>query len=491
MTRYRQIVRLRSLIDGQWIDPAGPELVDTNPARPDEVIAAGRLVGVVEVDKAAQAAAAVSGAWASTPFPVRGEILARTAAILDRNADAWGLELSLEEGKTVAEDIGEVRRAAEILRFYSSEAHRPVGEVYASPRPGEQIQVLQKPVGAIAVITPFNFPIAIPAWKIAPALAYGNPVLWKPAGAVPLLAMRLTEALVEAGLPAGVLSLLLMNNTDAARLVEHPAVSRVTFTGSTSVGRQLVARCGDLARPIQTEMGGKNAAAVLSDADLDLAVDQILAGAFRSTGQKCTATSRAIVSDAIANEFISMLTRRAAEIVVGDPADPAVQMGPLVSVAARDGVLEAVRSGPTRPGVRVLCGGTTYTDTRAEGAYLAPTVIALDGDDPLWRDELFGPVLAVRRAATDHEALRLINDSAFGLSAAVFTNSLDAVAEALQTVDVGVLHVNSETAGADPYVPFGGAKDSRYGPKEQGRAAREFFTTTTTAYVRPAGALAR
>ncbi|GAB3004280.1 aldehyde dehydrogenase family protein [Amycolatopsis acidiphila] len=482
-------VSLRHLVAGRWCEPAGAELLDTNPARPAEIVARGTLAGEEELDAAVRGAVEAFPSWAATPFPVRGEVLARTAAVLDLHAGAWGEELAREEGKTRAEGVGEVRRAAEIFRFYASEGSRPVGEVYASPRPGEQIQLMHRPVGPVAVITPFNFPIAIPAWKIAPALAYGNTVVWKPASTVPLLAMRLAEALVGAGLPAGVLSLLIGEGALGARLAEHPGISRVTFTGSTAIGRRLIERCGTLSRPVQTEMGGKNAAAVLGDANLELAVDQVLAGAFRATGQKCTATSRVIVTDAIADEFLELLTERVAALTVGDPVDAAVEMGPLVSREARDGVLAAVTEATHRPGVRVLTGGTTYTGARAEGAFLAPTVIELAGDDELWRDELFGPVLTVRRAGSDREALDLVNDSVFGLAAAVFTDNLRAVTTAMEILDVGVLHINSETAGADPHVPFGGSKESGFGPKEQGRAAREFFTTTKTVYLKSSGPL--
>lgn len=481
--------RLRHLVAGRWIIPAGPELVDTNPARPEEVVARGTLAGTAELDAAVAGAVAAFPGWAAAPFPARGRILSHAAAVLDDNAEDWGTELSREEGKTRAEGVGEVRRAAEIFRFYAAEGLRPVGEVYASPRAGEQIQLVHRSVGPVAVITPFNFPIAIPAWKIAPALAYGNTVVWKPATAVPLLAMRLAEALVEAGLPDGVLSLLIGEAGLGGRLVEHPGISRVTFTGSTGVGRTLIERCGALARPIQTEMGGKNAAAVLGDADIELAVEEILSGAFRSTGQKCTATSRVIVTEPIAEEFLGRLVERADAFVVGDPLAQGVQMGPLVSHSARAQVLSAVTAATRRPGVRVLAGGMAYTDARTGGAFLPPTIVELAGDDELWREELFGPVLAVRRAGSDHEALDLVNDSAFGLSAAVFTDNLQAVAAAMRTLDVGVLHVNSETAGADPHVPFGGSKESGFGPKEQGRAAREFFTTTTTVYLRASGVL--
>lgn len=475
---------LRHLIDGEWRPGDGGELVDTSPTRPRESVAVGRLAQDRDLDQAVAAARDAFPKWAATPHPVRGRILDRAADILHARAEQWGEELAWEEGKTRAEGIAEVRRAADIFRYYAGEALRPVGEVFASSRPGEQIQVIRRPVGVVAVVTPFNFPIAIPAWKIAPALSYGNVVVWKPASAVPLLAVRLAEALVEAGLPKGVLSLLVCGGALGGRLVEHPGVDAVTFTGSTSIGRNLIAACGRLARPIQTEMGGKNAAVVLASADLDLAVEEVVAGAFRSTGQKCTATSRLVVEDAVADDFLARLTKRVAGLRVGDPLDETTEMGPVVSLDARDEIQQAVDAGAVRPGVEILTGGRPYDDDRATGAFLQPTVVELAEDDPLWREELFGPVLAVRRARGVRHAFDLVNDSEFGLSAAVFTDDLRAVSQAVDQVDVGILHINSETAGAEPHVPFGGAKQSGYGPKEQGRAALEFFTQTKTVYLR-------
>lgn len=492
-------VPLRHLIAGEWRDGDGDELLDVNPGRPDDVVASGRFARLDDLDAAVEGARAAACEWARTPFPVRGEVLRHTATIIDAAAEAWGAELAREEGKALFEAVGEVRRAAEVFRFFASEGTRPVGEVFASPRPGEQIQTVHKPLGSVAVITPFNFPIAIPAWKIAPALAHGNTVVWKPAPAVPLLAVRLAGALVEAGLPAGVLSLVIGDGPVGERLVEHPGVDAVTFTGSTAVGRAIIRRCGELARPVQTEMGGKNAAAVLDDADLDLAVSQVVSGAFGSTGQRCTATSRVVVTESVADEFVRLLLERTDALAVGDQTDPAVRMGPMVSTAARDAVCEAVERGRGRPGVRVLTGGRPYDDERADGAFIQPAVVELEvvGDshdwraDPFWRDELFGPVLTVCRVPDDRKALELVDDSAYGLSAAVFTDNLRAVATAQEIIDVGVLHINSETPGADPHVPFGGAKESGFGPKEQGRAARDFFTTSMTVYLRPSREVAR
>ncbi|GAA3551534.1 aldehyde dehydrogenase family protein [Amycolatopsis ultiminotia] len=482
------VPQLRHLVSGRWSAGSGGSLVDTNPARPQEVVATGRLAGSDDLDAAVASARAAFPAWSATPHPARGRILARAGDILDRRSAEWGAELAREEGKTLAEGIGEVRRAAEVCHYHASEGSRAAGEIFASSRAGEQIQVIHRPVGTVAVVTPFNFPIAIPAWKIAPALGYGNTVVWKPASTVPLLAVRLAEALVEAGLPEGVLSLLIADGDIGQQLVAHPGVDAVTFTGSTSVGRRLIETCGRLMRPVQTELGGKNAAAVLADADLDLAVDEVLAGAFRSAGQKCTATSRLIVTDAVADEFLTALVAGAEGLRVGDPLLPDVLMGPVVTTSARDEIQAVVDASTERESVRVLTGARRYTDEmRRTGAFLPPTVVEVTGESVLWREEVFGPVLTVRRARDDQEALELVNDSAFGLSAALFTDNLRAVTSAIEQLEVGVLHINSETAGAEPHVPFGGAKHSGFGPREQGRAAREFFTTSKTVYLRGSG----
>jgi aldehyde dehydrogenase (NAD+) len=411
-------------------------------------------------------------------------VLAAAAAVIDHNADQWGLELATEEGKTRLEGVGEVRRAAQIMRYYSAEGDRLAGEIFASPRAGEQILVTRKPVGVVGVITPFNFPIAIPAWKIAPALVYGNTVVWKPASSVPLLAMRLAQALTEAGLPSGVLNLVNGSAGLGDAITKHDGIAAITFTGSTPVGRRIAATAAARGVGVQAEMGGKNAAVVLDDADLDRALEQVMLGAFRSSGQKCTATSRLILTDGIADRFLAALAGRADTLAVGDPTDDRTQMGPVISDAARASITAALDTAQSQ-GAAVLAGGGKYSDgPLSEGFFVAPTIVELTDSANIWAQELFGPVLAVRRAKDADEAFALANDCEFGLSAAVFTQDLTRALQAMECLDVGVLHVNSESAGADPHVPFGGAKKSGFGPKEQGAAAREFFTHTTTVYLR-------
>ena len=472
------------LVAGQWRDGDGERVCSVNPTRPNEVVAEGYSATRTDVDDAVAAASKALPDWGATPIHSRGAVLSAAAAVVDVNAEQWGLELAVEEGKTRLEGVGEVRRAAQILRYYGAEGDRAGGEIFASPRTGEQILVTRKPVGVVGVITPFNFPIAIPAWKIVPALVYGNTVVWKPASSVPLLAMRLAQALTQAGLPPGVLNLLVGNAELGDTLVNHEGVAAITFTGSTGVGRRIAAAAAGRGVPVQAEMGGKNAAVVLDDADFDLALEQVMLGAFRSTGQKCTATSRLILTEGIADEFMAALVQRADALVVGDPADDSTQMGPVIARSAQAAITAGIDAAKSQ-GAAVLAGGGPYSDgPLSEGYFVAPTIVELTGPSDIWTQELFGPVLAVRRAQDADEAFALADDSEFGLSAAVFTQDLTRAMQAMECIDVGVLHVNSESAGADPHVPFGGAKKSGFGPKEQGSAAREFFTHTTTVYLR-------
>lgn len=479
-------VELQHYISGRWHSGAGNIITSINPARPQETVAHGLQAGPDDVGHAMEAAHAAKHGWARTPAHERGAILLRAAAILERNANAWGTELAREEGKTLAEGKGEVLRAAQIFRYYGNDGDREAGTVFSSPRRGERILVTRKPLGVIGVITPFNFPIAIPAWKIAPALASGNTVVWKPASTVPLLAMRLAQALDQAGLPGGVLNLLIGPGPLGTVLVEHPALDGLTFTGSTGVGRSLAAQSAGRGVPIQAEMGGKNAAIVLADADLDLAAEQVMLGAFRSTGQKCTATSRLIVAEEIADEFLTTLLARAENLRVGDPLDPAVQMGPVVNGSAHSSIRTGIDTALAQGAVLMAGGHSLASAEPADGYFIPPTILELAANTSpdVWHEELFGPVLSVRRASSAQAAFDLANDSDFGLSAALFTQDLTLALKGLDELDVGILHVNSESAGADPHVPFGGAKKSGYGPKEQGQAAREFFTHTTTVYLR-------
>ncbi|WP_110207251.1 aldehyde dehydrogenase family protein [Nocardioides daejeonensis] len=471
--------KIRQFVGGEWRAGTGSAIESRNPARPHEVVASGHAATPDDVTEAVAAATKAAQAWRRTLMHERAAVLRRTAELLEERADALGLELTLEEGKTLVEGIGEVRRAAEIFRFNAGQADREVGEVFASPRRGERIVVTRKPIGVVAVITPWNFPIAIPAWKIAPALIHGNAVVWKPASIVPLLAVRLAEALHDAGLPAGVLSLIIGPGALGSQIASAPGVHAVTFTGSTGIGTGLLQLCAPLRRPVQAEMGGKNAAVVFADADLELAADQIVLGAMRSTGQKCTATSRLVVEDSVAEDLRTLLVQRIEALVVGDGTRSDVTVGPVSSGGAQAEITSMIDDA-LRGGARVVAQAEAPDD----GHYVPPTILEVDVRQPIWREEVFGPVLAMTTGADEDRVLELANASEFGLSAAVFTSDLSRTLRIMDELEVGVLHVNSESAGADPHVPFGGVKDSGIGPKEQGRASREFFTCTTTAYLR-------
>lgn len=476
--------RLQQFIAGKWQLGSGPLLASLNPARPTVHVAEGPSATGEEVDAAVHSAQDAAPRWAATPIHTRARVLLTAAEILDRNADQWGLELATEEGKTIGEAVTEVRRAAQIFTYYGNAADQQSGEIFASPRPGERVLITHRPVGVVAAITPFNFPISIPAWKIAPALVFGNTVVWKPAETVPMLAVRLAQALEAADLPTGVLNLVIGGIEVGERLVNHDDIDAITFTGSTAVGRRVAASAAARGVALQAEMGGKNAAIVLDDANLDLAVEETALGAFRSAGQKCVATSRLILAERIAEPFLELLQARVNRIIVGDPCEPQTEVGPVVDDSAFASIIAGVRTAREQ-GAQLLTGNGAASRGLDDGYFVEPTVMELtSGRADIWTEELFGPVLAVRRVKDTDEAFTLANEGQYGLSAAVFTDNLTDSLRAFDELNVGILHVNSQTAGVDLHVPFGGVKGSGLGPKELGTASRAFFTTSTTVYLR-------
>jgi acyl-CoA reductase-like NAD-dependent aldehyde dehydrogenase len=478
--------RLGQYIDGAWRLEGDGEVADRDPSAPDDVLATFEAATEALVEEAIAGANAAFAGWAATPAHARARVLDGAGARLAGRADALGAELAREQGKTLAEAVGEVRRAAEVFRYYAAEADRPVGELYHSPRAGEVIQVLHQPLGAVAAITPWNFPLFIPAFKLAPALLHGNTVVWKPAVLTPIVATVLIDVLAEAGLPPGVVNLVLAGPGPAAELlICSPGIAAVSFTGSTATGRHLAVLAARAGKPLQAEMGGKNAAVVLADADLDRAAAEVVKGAMAMAGQKCTATSRAIVQEAVYEPFVERLLARVDEVRPGPPLEPATRMGPLASSEQRDRVARYV--GAARDdGARVLAGAEPYDDgPLARGYFFPPTVLEARPDQAIWSEEVFGPVLAVHPAGSPDEAFELANRSAYGLSGAVFSSSLALAQRAIDRIDVGMLHINSETTGADTHVPFGGIKDSGGQTRELGRSARDFYTRVKTVYLQP------
>jgi aldehyde dehydrogenase (NAD+) len=474
------VTELRSYVGGSWCGD-GTTLYDTNPARPSEVVAEVAAADATLARDAVAAAREAFPAWRETPAPARGDVLRRAADLLDGRAEEIGRDLAREEGKTLAEGVGETRRAVAILRYYAGQTLEPDGETYPSASASTFLYARREPVGVVLAITPWNFPVAIPAWKLAPALAYGNTVVWKPAELVPLTAVHLVQALADAGLPPGVLNLVLGRSADVGDALVTGDVDALTFTGSNDVGRRLQLQAVERGKKVQLELGGKNPALVLADADLDHAAEQVARGAFLSAGQKCTATSRVIVERAALEPFAERLVQRAREWRLGDPLDPRTNVGPLASEAQLErvvGYLDRAR----RDGAAALAGGE-----RAEidgGWYVRPTVLAdVEPASAVARDEIFGPVAALLPVDSFEEAVALANDTPFGLAASLFTRDLGRALRFARDVRAGVVKINQETAGLELHVPFGGTKASSSGSREQGKAAREFFTEWKTVYV--------
>jgi aldehyde dehydrogenase (NAD+) len=473
---------LRSFVGGTWRD-GGRVNRDVNPARPSEAVAEVMQADASIASDAVAAAQAAFAGWRATPAPARGEILRKAADLLEARAPDVGRDLTREEGKTLAEGIGETRRAVQILRYYAAQTLEPDGETYPSHSASTFLYARREPVGVVSAITPWNFPIAIPAWKIAPALSYGNSVVWKPAELVPLTAVHLLQALVDAGLPTGVLNLVLGKGSEVGDvLVTHAAVQAITFTGSNGVGRALQRKAVEQGKKVQLELGGKNPAVVLDDADLDVAAEQIARGAFLSAGQKCTATSRVIVQEAVLGPFQERLAALAQNWKLGDPLEPDTRVGPLVSADQLRSVTEYLEVG-RQEGGRVLAGGTRAEDL-GEGYYVRPTVLTdVQPDSRVVREEIFGPVAALLPASSYEEAIALANDTRYGLSASVFTNDLTRAMRFADDIHAGIVKINQESAGVEFHVPFGGMQESSSGSREQGKAAREFFTQWKTVYV--------
>ncbi len=477
----------KNFIGGEWVAAASGDVIENrNPADQDEVIARFASSGKADVEAAISAAAEAFKSWRVSSPITRATILHKAANILESRIPDVGRELTREEGKTLKEGIGETTRAVQILRYFAGEAQQPSGEHYPSANPLTLLYTTREPLGVVSVITPWNFPIAIPAWKIAPALAFGNTVVFKPASLTPLSALRFVEALADAGLPAGVLNLL---TGSAARigdpLVRDPRVVAITFTGSNATGAELRRIAAERGAKHQLELGGKNPAIVLADADLDHALGHVVAGAMMSTGQKCTATSRAIVDRRIADRFTEMLVERIGGLRVGDPLAAETQIGPLIDEDAARRVAGEVDAAKNA-GSELLVGGGRIGGDLERGAFLAPALFAdVDPGSKLGQDELFGPVLGIIPVDSMDEAMAVANQVKFGLSASIFTRDLERALTFAREIEAGIVHVNSETAGAEPQVPFGGMKGSSSYSREQGKSSREFFSQVKTVYIDP------
>jgi aldehyde dehydrogenase (NAD+) len=475
-------------IDGQWV--SGPTFENRNPANTDELVGLFVAGTPASADEAAAAAQRALPSWANLPAPARGAYLFRAAELLESRLDGVAADMTREEGKTLPEAKGEVRRTINILRYFGGEGARLPSLMVPSERERVQMWAQRKPIGVVGLITPWNFPSAIPAWKLAPALICGNTVVLKPASPAPLSAWRIVEAFHEAGLPKGVLNFVAGSGKTGEALVNAEPVRAVSFTGSCAVGNHLHDRASKRRIRIQLEMGGKNPTIVLGDCDFTAAVENVVNAAFFSTGQKCTATSRAIVEEPIYDRFVEALVERTSRLKVGDGMNPGVDVGPAVSDSQLNTNLEYIEVGTKEAGAP-LCGGGRLTgrgpngEDLSKGYFCAPTIFGhVTGDMRIAREEIFGPVLAVMRARNFEHAMEIANATPLGLSASVQTTNVARVFEFVQQMQAGLLTVNLPSAGVEYQLPFGGTKDSSFGPKEQGPAALEFYSDYKTVYLK-------
>jgi alpha-ketoglutaric semialdehyde dehydrogenase len=474
-------------IGGRWTPPR-EELGQSDPARPGARVSSAPIATDGEVDRAVAAAHDAGAAWRALGPIERGEVLHTAAASTARCSDELVDLLVREAGKLIADARGEVARAVATFRYNAERVRAATGELFASSDPTEEVRTLRVPLGVVALVTPWNFPVAIPVWKLAPALVHGNTVVWKPAPQTPAVSAALMRILADAGLPDGVCNLIHGDAWVGRRLVDSPWVAAVSFTGSSATGEDVAARARAHGARHQLECGGHNPALVFADADLDVAADQIIAGAMLAAGQKCTATRRAILASEIHDEMLDRLVERAAKLRVGAPRDEDTQVGPLISAAARDRVVGVVAAAQDA-GDELLTGGRPLDDASLDGGhYLSPAVLRVvqPATSPLCRDETFGPVLAVLAMSDEDHGIALANATGYGLTAAVFTRDQRRIVRMLAEIEVGVLHINGPTTGAELHVPFGGVKRSGSAAwREQGESAREFFTQQRTAYLRP------
>lgn len=475
-------------IDGEWTSAStGKTDASINPANKNEIVGYIQKSGKEDLDRAVAAAKKALTQWRKLSGPARGEYLYKMANALEKRLDEVAETMTREMGKTFPEAKGETARGIAILRYYAGEGMRKSGDVIPSTDADALMFTTRAPLGVVGVITPWNFPVAIPIWKMAPALVYGNTVVIKPAQETAVTAAKVIECMAEAGLPAGVLNLVTGNGSVIGQgIIDHPDINGITFTGSDNVGKMVGQ--GALARgaKYQLEMGGKNPVIVAADADLDLAVDATVSGGLRSTGQKCTATSRVIVQSAVYDEFKQKLLAKVKEIKVGHGLQNDTWMGPCASQSQLDTVLSYIQKGKEE-GATLLYGGSQPEGEGLEhGFYVQPTVFEnVKSEMTIAQEEIFGPVLALIKVDTVQEAVEIANDVKFGLSASIFTRDIGNILNFIKDMDAGLVRVNSESAGVELQAPFGGMKQSSSHSREQGQAAIEFFTSIKTVFVKP------
>jgi len=474
----------KNFINGEWREtPSARDNI--NPSDITDIIGVYAVADETQVREAVAVAKKAQPAWGASTPQQRFNVLDMIGTEILARKEELGRLLSREEGKTLPDGLGEVMRAGQIFKFFAGEALRLGGEHLDSVRPGIEIDVLRQPIGVVGLITPWNYPIAIPAWKIAPALAFGNAVILKPAELAPACSWALTEIISRSGLPAGVFNLVMGKGSVVGNaLVHHPDIAGISFTGSVEVGKTVALGCAQRLAKVQLEMGGKNPLVVLDDADLDVAVNAAINGSYFSTGQRCTASSRLIVTEGIHDRFVAAMAEKMKKLKVDDALEEGTDIGPVVDESQLKKNLTYVELG-TNEGGKLVAGGQRVKRAK-NGFYMAPALLTeVTNTMRISREEVFGPVAGVIRVKNYDEALSVANDTPFGLTSGICTTSLKHAAHFKRHADAGMVMVNLPTAGVDYHVPFGGRKSSSYGSREQGRYAIEFYTTVKTCYVAP------
>jgi len=482
----KSIPTLKNYIAGKWVESnSGKTAPNVNPANTAEVLCMTPLSTREEARAAIVAAKEAFPKWKATPAPVRGRMLFKALHLMQDRLEDLAVALTKEEGKILRESRGEIQRALNIMEFTAGEGRRLRGSTIPSELPNTFIYTVRQPIGVCGLITPWNFPVAIPIWKIAPALLAGNTVVFKPASYTPITAVKIVEIFEEAGFPAGVLNIVMGGGSVVGdEIVNHPDVHALSFTGSNDVGCALNEQASRRGIRVQCEMGGKNPVVVLADADLNLAVEGSVLGGFGSTGQRCTASSRVIVEESIADKLIEMMLARTKKYRVGDGMDPQVDMGPSVDEGQMNTVLTYIDIGKSE-GARLLTGGKRLTDgERARGFFVEPTLFDnVTMDMRIAQEEIFGPVISILRAKDFEEAIEIANNVKFGLSASLYTMDMSKAMRFVELSDVGKVHINSPTIGGEAQAPFGGIKATGIGPRECGSEVFEFYTEIKAVYI--------
>ncbi len=476
----------QNYVGGAWVDgSSGKVAKSTNPANRDDVIGEYQSASAGDAHKAVEAAAGARKTWGAMSSVARGQYLLKAASHLQSKAEDYAQTVTRECGKSIVESRGEVGRAVALLQYYGVEGMNPVGAVVPSANSNLLLYTNRVPLGVVALITPWNFPLAIPIWKMAPALVYGNTVVLKPASAAPALGVLIARMWEAVDLPKGVFNLVVGPGGEVGnQLITDPHVSGISFTGSSKVGQNIAIESARRGIRYQLEMGGKNPVIVMPDADLEQAAEITVSGAMKYSGQKCTATSRAIVVGGVIEEFTGLVVEKVKRLKVGPGSDPASVVVPVIDEASRQNIVSAVKRGQQDGGVVLTGGGVPRGNGFDRGTFVEPTVLSKVRPDAFVAcEEIFGPVLTIIPSRNADEAIHIANSVAYGLSAGIFTRNLNAAMDFANRIEAGIVKINGETAGVEPQVPFGGMKASSSGSREQGKAAIEFFTETKTIYV--------